>query len=346
MLSFWRAFYHPNETTAKFGGMTQTLFHRGELAAQALAGVVSHNPPIRDWMPDQHRAFFGLLPFLPIATAGDDGVPVATILSGAPGFISSPDATTLRIAARPDDQDPAAPFLVGGAPVGLLGIDLATRRRNRANGTLRSAGPEGLTVSVAQSFGNCPQYIQTRLWRDGTATPGPVEWLSGLDSAAHDLIANADTFFVATNSGGQAGRTGGMDISHRGGRPGFVGMSGDTLNIPDFHGNGYFNTFGNLLLDPRAALLFVDWADGTLLHLRGKAEILWDQDGGFAGAERLWRISITDGWRRRGVVPWRWAFQAYAPQTLRTGIWRDQAVQAEPADGIARLLPDVVSVGF
>ncbi|HEY4174516.1 MAG TPA: pyridoxamine 5'-phosphate oxidase family protein, partial [Rhodopila sp.] len=254
---------------------------------------MSHTPAIRDWMPDQHRAFFGLLPFLPIATAGADGAPLATILTGPPGFISSPDCTTLHIAAHPDRQDPIAPFLIPGAPVGLLGIDLATRRRNRANGMLRPTGPDGITVSVEQSFGNCPQYIQTRLWEDNAAAPGSVEWLTGLDPAAHDLIAGADTFFVASSSGGGAGHMAGVDISHRGGRPGFVGISGDTLTIPDFHGNGYFNTFGNLLLDPRAALLFVDWTDGTLLHLRGKAEILWGQDGGFAGAERLWRISIT-----------------------------------------------------
>jgi predicted pyridoxine 5'-phosphate oxidase superfamily flavin-nucleotide-binding protein len=304
--------------------MTQTLFHPGELAAQALAGVVSHTPAIRDWMPDQHRAFFGLLPLLPIATATDDGAPVATILTGAPGFISSPDPTTLHIAAHPDRADPTEPFLVAGAPVGLLGIDLATRRRNRANGTLRSVGPNGMTVSVAQSFGNCPQYIQTRLWQDGAAAPGPVEHLTSLDPAASGLIAGADTFFVASNSGGGAGNRGGMDISHRGGRPGFVGIAGETLTIPDFHGNGYFNTIGNLLLDPRVALLFVDWTDGTLLHLRGTVEILWNQDGGFAGAERLWRISVTDGWRRPGAVPLRWSFQAYAPQTLRTGAWSDQ----------------------
>ncbi|WP_158928978.1 pyridoxamine 5'-phosphate oxidase family protein [Acidisphaera sp. S103] len=327
--------------------MTQTLFHPGELAAQALAGVVSRTPPIRDWMPDQHRAFFGLLPFLPIATAGADGAPAATILTGPPGFIASPDPTTLHIAARPDRADPAAPFFLPGAPVGLLGIDLATRRRNRANGILRSSDPDGLTISVTQSFGNCPQYIQTRLWQDGAATPAlPVEYLTGLDPAARSLIANADTFFVATNSGGGAGSMGGMDISHRGGRPGFVGIAGDTLTIPDFHGNGYFNTLGNLLLDPRVALLFVDWTDGTVLHLRGTVEILWNQDGGLDGAERLWRISITDGWRRRGALPLRWSFQTYAPQTLRTGVWN--AIQDDRDGGIPwpPAVADPLSPGF
>jgi uncharacterized protein len=295
--------------------MSQTVFHQGELAAQALAGVASPNAAIRDWMPDQHRAFFGLLPFLPIATEGAAGAPVATILTGAPGFIASPNPNTLHIAARPDADDPVAASLVPGARVGLLGIDLGTRRRNRANGRLIAVDADGLIVSVSQSFGNCPQYIQSRVWRDTARMAEPVEPLAGLDAAARGMIAAADTFFVASVSGG------GVDISHRGGRPGFVGIDGDTLTIPDFHGNHYFNTLGNLLLDPRAALLFVDWTDGTLLHLQGEVEILWDQDGGFGGAERLWRIVASDGWRRPGAINLRWSLQDYALQLQRTGAW-------------------------
>ncbi|MEA2741289.1 MAG: uncharacterized protein QOH05_4596 [Acetobacteraceae bacterium] len=318
--------------------MNETQFHPGEHAAQALAGVASPNAAIRDWMPDQHRAFFGLLPFLPIGTADAGGAPVASILSGPPGFITSPDANTLHIAATLDPEDPAAAFLLPGAPIGLLGIDLATRRRNRANGTLRSVAPEGLTVAVTQSFGNCPQYIQTRSWRDARRAPGPVDRLGSLDPAASGLIGAADTFFVASSSGHGAGAMGGIDISHRGGRPGFVAIDGDTLTIPDFHGNRYFNTLGNLLLDRRAALLFVDWANGTLLHLQGKAEILWDQDGGFAGAERLWRITVTDGWRRVGAIPLRWTFQDYAPQLGRTGTWNERTLErpAEASSGLGR----------
>jgi predicted pyridoxine 5'-phosphate oxidase superfamily flavin-nucleotide-binding protein len=296
--------------------MNQTLFHPGELAAQALAGVVTPNAGIRDWMPDQHRTFFGLLRFLPIATAGPDSAPVATILTGPAGFITSPDSTTLRIAAHPARDDPTAPFLVAGAPVGVLGIDLATRRRNRANGVLRSVGPDGVTISVRQSFGNCPQYIQTRMWHDAEAACGPVEQLSGLDAAARVLVAGADTFFVATTSGAGAMATGagGVDISHRGGRPGFIRVTGDTLTIPDFHGNRYFNTFGNLLLDPRAALLFVDWNDGTLLHLQGTAEILRNETGDFNGAERLWRLSVGGGWRRQGRCRCAGRFRSLRPR--------------------------------
>jgi predicted pyridoxine 5'-phosphate oxidase superfamily flavin-nucleotide-binding protein len=302
--------------------MRDTLFHSGERSAQALAGVESPYAAIRDWMPDQHRAFFRLLPFLPIATVDRQGAPVATILTGSPGFITSPDRNTLWIGTRPDPGDPAARFLVPGAPIGMVGIDLATRRRNRANGVLRMVDPDGMTVSISQSFGNCPQYIQTRFWRDGPAAAGgPVESLDGLDSAARGMIGAADTFFVASSSGSGTREMGGVDVSHRGGRPGFVGVDADTLLIPDFRGNHYFNTLGNLLLDPRAALLFVDWASGTLLHISGRVDIIWSDTQAFAGAERLWRVTVTGGWRRPGALPLRWSFGDFAPQTLRTGKW-------------------------
>lgn len=299
--------------------MTSDIFHSGELSAQALAGIATPSAAIRSWMPDQHRAFFGLLPFLPIATADAEGTPVATILTGPPGFIASPDPTTLQVQTAIDLADPIAERLVPTAMVGLLGIDLATRRRNRANGVLRSVGPDGLTVSVEQSFGNCPRYIQTRLWHEATAQAGPVEHLSALDLRARAMIAGADTLFVASTSARV--ENGGMDISHRGGRPGFVAVAGDTLIVPDFNGNGYFNTLGNLLQDPRAALLFVDWSDGTLLHVQGVVEIQWHDDADFVGAERIWRLEVTGAWRRPNALPLRWSLQDVSPHTARTGTW-------------------------
>jgi len=290
--------------------MSEDLFHSGEHAARTLAGVAIPNAAIRDWMPDRHRRFFASLPFLPVATARQDGMPVATILTGTPGFVGSPDPTTLRIAATPDPADPAAPWLASGAAVGILGIDLATRRRSRANGTLLAVDGDGLTVAVSQSFGNCPRYIQTRFWRAGAAEAGPATVLSGLDPAARAAVAAADTVFVASGSGAGGGVRGGMDISHRGGRPGFIAIDGETLTIPDYAGNRYFSTLGNLVLDPRAALLFVDWTDGSLLQLHGRVEIVWNAVPGMPGtdprAERLWRLSVTGGYRRPCALPLRW----------------------------------------
>ncbi len=84
--------------------------------------------------------------------------------------------------------------------------------------------------------------------------------------------------------------TNGVDVAHRGGKPGFVNVDGNkTLIIPDFSGNKHFNSFGNLELNPRAGLLFVDFNQGDLLYLTGEAKVIWDgaEINRYAGAERL-----------------------------------------------------------
>ena len=281
-------------------------FHAGERAAQRLAGV--ETPPmaaIRPFMPDQHRAFFGLLPCVFVAARDEGGWPAPTVLAGPPGFVARPDATTLRLAAARDDDDPATPLLVPGAAFGLLGLDLSTRRRNRANGRVASSSVDALTLAVEQSFGNCPQYIHVRdaTRRDDKIPTAPrTERFEGLDARARASIVVADTLFVASGSDH------GLDISHRGGPPGFARVEGDTLSIPDYRGNRFFNTLGNLLLDPRAALLFVDFATGDTLVVQGRAEILWDARGGAGpvAVERVWRLRVERGWRRRGALPLRW----------------------------------------
>lgn len=271
-------------------------WHAGERRAQALSGPdrFPTGSGIRDFMPDQHRLFFAQLPFLVAATLDEAGAPTATLLVGGEGFVASPDPWTLAIAAGA--ADPAGARLVGGAPVGLLGIELHTRRRNRANGRIAYGGAEGLIVQVLQSFGNCPQYIHPRVVEPEPAAPVGFETFEGLDAAACAQVARADTFFVASASGAGV-EHGGVDVSHRGGPAGFVRVDGDVLTIPDYRGNRYFNTLGNLVVEPRAALLFVDFEAGTLTQLQGRAEVLWD-DRSLEGAERTWRFRVERGFRR------------------------------------------------
>lgn len=282
-------------------------FHAGELRAQALAGVSVSGAAIREFMPEQHRSFFAALPFLLLASTDDAGWPVPTLLAGPPGFVSSPDARSLRIEAAAGAPDPVRPLLRPGRPVGLLGIDFNSRRRNRVNGIVSAAGADALDIAVTQSFGNCPKYIQPRELRVTPASARPaatVGTFAGLDGQARALISAADTFFVATSSGPPGAHSGGADMSHRGGAPGFVRIAGDTLVCPDYAGNRYFNTLGNMLLEPRAALLFVDFSNGDLLHLQGRSEIVWraEDNQDFPGAERLWRFRVERGWRSAGPL--------------------------------------------
>jgi len=304
--------------------MDGSQFHQDERTAQALAGVTANGTSIRSFMPDQHRRFFAILPYILVAGVDGSGWPIATVLAGSPGFIRSPDSTTLQIEALPDLADPIAAALMPGCEIGLLGIDLETRRRNRANGRITERSGKGLTVAVRQSFGNCAKYIQRRIAHSAPGGSGTIEHLPAMDDAARRLIAAADTFFVASRSGPQSSLAGGADISHRGGRPGFVRLAGDTLTITDFRGNRYFNTLGNLLGEPRAALLFIDFERGDLLHLRGTTEVDWDRQKTchVDGAERSWRFSVISAWRRSSALPLTWSFLDYAPTTMKTGIWQ------------------------
>lgn len=315
--------------TAELPAPQESPFHAGEAAVQARLGVRDKMEAIgrkvmRSVMPDQHRAFFEQLPFIVVGATDAAGQPWASLLAGPPGFLHSPEPERLVLDIVPSTDDPVAAAWQTGGAVGLLGIELPTRRRNRVNGIL-TPHPGGAELRVTQSFGNCPKYIQTREASSVSAQPGLVTRAPSLSAADRHLIGQADTLFIASSSGGQGGAAGGTDVSHRGGKPGFVRIDDDdrTLTIPDFLGNWLFNTIGNLVLDPRAGLVFVDWNTGDLLHLAGEAEIMWDgpEVDAFEGALRLIRLRVQQVLRRPGAVPLRWSAPELSPFVLRTGSW-------------------------
>jgi predicted pyridoxine 5'-phosphate oxidase superfamily flavin-nucleotide-binding protein len=323
---------------------TTSPWHDGERAIQQRLGVLQRMETfgpklIRDFMPDQHRQFYAQLPLLVLGTVDADGLPWASVLEGEQGFAHSPFPKALRVDAHLAATDPARGGLVSGASLGLLGIELHSRRRNRLNGHVASLDATGLTVAVEQAFGNCPQYIQTRAetstLRTGKPPSGEVVHMTGLNSAARALVAAADTFFVASyvDPDGDSTRRQ-VDVSHRGGKPGFVRINGDTLTIPDFAGNQFFNTLGNLLANPRAGLLFVDFERGDLLHLSGRTEIVFDGDevSSFQGAKRLWRLTVEHAVLRRDALGTRFKFGEFSSNALLMGSWAQADLPSAPSD--------------
>ena len=309
--------------------ITPSPFHAGERAVQARFGLAERverrgRRVICDHLIAQHREFYPLLPFL-LTGMVDDDRSWAGLLTGAPGFAHRPDPQTLRVDALPDAGDALHPALVDGAAIGVLGIELATRRRNRLTGRVRTPDAGGFVIQVAQSFGNCPQYIQTRSVTPRDLAPGPVHRGVSLDAAGRRLVAGAVTFFIATaHFDGSAGA--GADVSHRAGRPGFVRIEDDgTLVFPDFQGNSHFNTLGNLVTTPRAGLLFPDFKTGDLVQRIGSAEIVWDGPAVDAspGAQRLLRVTPESVVRRERAVPLRFTFDALSPSLEKTGVWAE-----------------------
>jgi len=288
-------------------------WHAGERALQQRAGSAqaladAGHRIVRAEMPQQHRDFFAQLPFVVLGAADAQGQPWATLLAGEPGFLRSTAADRLQLRALPGAGDPLHGALHEGQAVALLGIEPHTRRRNRANGVITSLGESGFSLQVRQSFGNCPQYIQHRDLRRVTGDDAAAEQGQTLQGRAEEIVRAADTFFIATQALTDE-VSGGADVSHRGGKPGFVRVQvgGAVLTWPDYAGNRFFNTLGNLALDPRAGLVFADFQSGDLLHVAGRADVLWSgaELESFEGAQRVVRLRVDSWLLQPGGFPLR-----------------------------------------
>lgn len=295
--------------------------HDGERELQQRLGVHERmaevmGQVVRTAMPERHIELFEKLPTLLVGGLDAQRRPWATLLSGWPGFMHAPDAQHLRIEALPQHGDPL--ILQIGMPLGLLGLEPHTRRRNRMNGSVVALDSRSFTLQVDQSFGNCPKYIQARVprWVTREAPPPAQTESTQLSTAARQLVGGADTLFIASSTPHARGHAGanGVDVSHRGGLPGFVRMAqhddgATVLHIPDYRGNNFFNTLGNLSVNPRAGLLFIDHNSGDLLQLTGHTELLWDD-----AQRREIHFTVDSGLWRAGALPLAWSAPEYAPQ--------------------------------
>lgn len=318
-------------------------FHEGEQALQQHVSpelrermAEAGGRVLRDHLPEQHQLFFAQQPFVVTGTLAEDGQPWASLRAGGAGFMQVPDSRHLRLHFQGSGLpgDPTASHWQAGRPVALLGIEPATRRRNRLNGRIATQDADSALIEVGQSFGNCPKYIVARellpgpSGNSGLVAPAPVERHSALSPQAQALVAQADTFFVATahpHSVTSSDPRHGVDVSHRGGPPGFVRVDHPgQLSVPDFSGNFYFNTLGNLLLEPRAGLLFIDFERGDLLYVLAQAELLTDATAlhGFAGAQRVLRLHLSQVLHLRGAWPWHWGAPQASPHVQGLGPWR------------------------
>ncbi len=283
---------------------TPSPFHPGEQRVQQRLGVRDAIEPwarrvVRPALPEEHRHFYASLSFLVLGARDASGQPWATLVAGDPGFASTPDPTTLAVAALPSPGDALADALRAGDDLGILGIELPTRRRNRVNGRIAARDGAGLSLAVSQSFGNCPQYITPRRVRVAsadTASARRAERGTALTPSQRAWIEGADTFFIASGYGSASeSRSHGLDVSHRGGAPGFVETTGPgEVVFPDYAGNNHFNTLGNLVMDARVGLLFVEVGTGALLQVTGRAAIDWSppQELRDTGARRRVRVAI------------------------------------------------------
>ncbi len=307
----------------------RSVFHTGETAIQDCAGVPARTRDmaaraIRNAMPERHRAFFAALPLVFLALLDRRGRPWAIPFAGPPGCVTAPSSRRLVLRQEPPL---ATAFALGtslGAGSGLIGLDFATCRRNWANGRILSSG-ETLTVTVKLSFGDCPKYIQTRAFDPSHGSPPlPRRRPAALtDDTIRRHIAATDTFLAAAR-GADTGSDG-LDVSHRGGRPGFLKIGGNgTVSFPDFAGNRYLNTLGKIAGGGRVGLFVPGFDSGAAALATGRATIDWSVDriARIKGAERM-IVVVPDELRHvEHALPSRARLIEAWPGLAQTGTWR------------------------
>ncbi|KAH9480910.1 hypothetical protein JR316_0007512 [Psilocybe cubensis] len=229
-----------------------------------------------------------------------------SITRSAPAvYIRNPKYDTLSIEATLWNGDPFFRYMKAvndqkNTPlIAGIGVEVATRRRNKFAGFIKNIeikeqdkGVINIDVTVNQALGNCPKYIVLReLEPRPTTSPviqhdhshlSPEERLS---DEAIALILASDTVFFGTTYSAEASEQSmypsHLGMNHRGGRPGFIRVKpsdGRTVVLPDFSGNRFMTSLGNVEATPFASLTFIDFKSGNILYLTGKAKNVYGAD--------------------------------------------------------------------
>ncbi|KAG6875608.1 hypothetical protein C0992_003112 [Termitomyces sp. T32_za158] len=285
-------------------------WHRGERLVHEKLGhndnysIMSLYHHIGSDLPEEHAVFYTTrLPFLPIVTLDKSGRPWGSILAGTdgkPGFVRNSRSrhSTMYITAKLWSGEPLlgnaetykedCPILVAG-----IGVEYPTRRRNKFAGKitkLRKTGDEiHLELLVNEALGNCPKYITSREFVPKPNT-SPVIISQNVDLKSNDrlpaealsLILESDTVFLGTTYAAPADDASlfpsHLGMNQRGGRKGFIRIlpsDGRTVVIPDFSGNRFMTSLGNIEATPLASLTFISFSDGSILYLTGVATNLF-----------------------------------------------------------------------
>jgi len=102
------------------------------------------------------------------------------------------------------------------------------------------------------------------------------------------FIESRPLFFLATADAG-----GHPDCSYKGGAPGFVRVTADDeLAFPSYDGNGMFRSLGNVLVNPKVGMLFVDFERPNRMRINGIASLHDDDEllSSFEGAQLIVRV--------------------------------------------------------
>jgi len=304
---------------------TSTPYHPGEIAAQNKAGTRGAAAELAAVMTSSlnfssnHDEFLAAQNFSVLTSvdtvSGDVRV---TPLFGKTGDLNAVSENEIVISRN---CIPVGDILYNcppTTPLSLLAIDLQQRRRLRINGMAKSLATDsdsGLLLEVQEFSPNCPKYINQRKIVFDKQGAAPInasairEERTHLTESDQAFVRAMDTLWIGSYAPGV-----GADTNHRGGQPGFIRVtSANTIEWPEYRGNGMFFTSGNLELNDKAGVTLIDFDSGSFIQMTGRAEVDWQHDGRYEGATRVIRYQIEHLVRTDQATTHRWQRLDYSP---------------------------------
>lgn len=137
-------------------------------------------------------------------------------------------------------------------------------------------------------YRNCPKYINVRKLVPHRNTHPSIAYqhlnikaCDKMPDQVIDFIKKADTVFLAsvfkTQPSIEAKYPSHAGMNIRGGLPGFIRVNpsdGQTIVLPDYSGNRYMSSLGNIMSTSLAGLTVVDFKTGNVLYLTGTARVV------------------------------------------------------------------------
>lgn len=239
-------------------------YHEGQRAVQREANSVAAADKLSTWVGPVSDYAVGA-DLIVLGSVRGEEIDVGA-LSGPPPLVRS-SATDGAIVI-------SAPLTLGehlsaNAAWGGIVINPATARRSRVAGQ-PTITPKGIELPCTVAFTNCRKYITPTSSTGDTVHVGAAH----TDSLALDdpwigaMFAQGETAFLVTRT-----PAGVADVSHRGGRPGFLRFSAPNhvLSWTEYLGDGMFVSMGNVRAETRFALIVLDFASGDALRVDGVA---------------------------------------------------------------------------
>ncbi len=275
-------------------------FHEGEAKLQAESGVdtvafdAGVEQPFQPELNESEVRFVGSRTFAIAASLDTDGRPWASPLFGNAGeLLNVRDLNNVGVRPRPIEGDPLYENVAATGELGILYFDPSLRRRAKSlgKGTIEADGT--IEYRMHRNFGLCNKYIFKRAHDSTSPTPSPPGAVSAVGSVLspddRSQLEATDTAFLASHSDFN-----GTDATHRGGPPGFISViDNNTLSLPDYPGNGMFQTLGNLMLNDRISLMSVDFTTGRTLQTTGRGSV-HESPVDDAYSKRTLRIAVEE----------------------------------------------------